>query len=230
MKLFGVPASLLYGAALIPSFFFGQALAQSDAYDLRGVKLGMSLADFRKVEYPDTNRFKNAKSVCTGDSEATRARGGYKLQQYSYEKKLEIIKCSWFSPDAVGTNYSSIVYEIGGIPSGVLYKFVPLAPDKEPQLFEIEATIDNDHFDFLIKAYVEKYGRPATNKTETIQNKAGAFFENRTLSWKNMQSEIEIEQRYEKVTLMRVLYTHNQLTSFVNSMARDILGKPSDKL
>src|SRR3546814_3545828 len=88
----------LFGLFLLHS----TAYAQSDAYDLRCIKLGIPLVDFRKITYPDLDRFKNARSICTGDAEAERARGGYKLQQYSYEKQLKIIKCSWFSPEVVG--------------------------------------------------------------------------------------------------------------------------------
>src|SRR3546814_231341 len=86
-------SGFLFGLFLLHS----TAYAQSDAYDLRGIKLGIPLVDFRKITYPDLDRFKNARSICTGDAEAERARGGYKLQQYSYEKQLKIIKCSWFS-------------------------------------------------------------------------------------------------------------------------------------
>src|SRR3546814_13349406 len=80
----------------LSGFLFGlfplhsTAYAQSDAYDLRGIKLGIPLVDFRKITYPDLDRFKNARSICTGDAEAERARGGYKLQQYSYGKQLKI--------------------------------------------------------------------------------------------------------------------------------------------
>src|SRR3546814_12541140 len=67
----------------------------------------------------------------------------------------------------------------------------------------IEATINNDHFDYLVDAYKEKYGSPVKNKIESVQNKAGAHFENQILTWKSASSTLEIEQRYENVTLMR---------------------------
>src|SRR3546814_13952589 len=117
-----------------------------------------------------------------------------------YEKQLNIIKCSWFSPGVVGSNFGSVVYEVGGIPAGVIYKFVAEPSEAKPLLFEIEATINNDHFDYLVDAYKEKYGSPVKNKIESVQNKAGAHFENQILTWKSASSTLEIEQRYENKT------------------------------
>jgi hypothetical protein len=80
-------------------------------------------------------------------------------------------------------------------------KFGPAFPKyyraefKDGKLARVSVTIDQGLAGQVIIALTEKYGKPSTDDVKSIQNRAGATFDNRVATWVRDDGEIKVEQR-----------------------------------
>ena len=78
---------------------------------------------------------------------------------------------------------------IAGVP--VLFLMISLY---DKRVASIHVRFPESAFDRVSEALIEKFGQPKSDKTETIQNRGGAKFENRTLAW----DDVKVTQRAGK--------------------------------
>ena len=66
----------------------------------------------------------------------------------------------------------------------------------------------NDNYQHIKDVLVERYGRPTSAKTNTVQNKAGASFKSEELSWRGARVSLVLEQRAGRVDDFMLTFTH----------------------
>jgi hypothetical protein len=73
------------------------------------------------------------------------------------------------------------------------------------KLETIGITFDEKHFSQVGAALEEKYGQ-GNLKSETLQNRMGATFENRILSWRKGEATLEAKRYSGKIDTSSVIY------------------------
>lgn len=66
----------------------------------------------------------------------------------------------------------------------------------------------NDNYQRIKDVLVERYGRPASAKLDSVQNKAGASFRSEELTWRGARVSLVLEQRSGKVGNFLITFTH----------------------
>ena|GEM_PF-869433 len=73
------------------------------------------------------------------------------------------------------------------------------------KLETISISLDEKHFSQVIAALVEKYGQGAT-RTEQVQNRLGAAFENKIYSWRRNNATLQAKRYAAKLDTSEVIY------------------------
>ena len=206
------------------------SISAAEPYSFRTYKLGMSIAEFRKLPHPDPENYKDYTPfvVCSGDPK--QAEIDFKLTASDREKKVGIIRCKYFTVDLPGQFFSEPV-EAGIITAniGTYVTFQFLQTTDTYRLFEIDIESTSDNFDHFASVYTERFGTPS-RANRPVQNTLGATFEDSLLVWSNGESFIAIQQRWNQIDNMRIQYLHTQLNMEANKRFEAVFGKPSDKL
>lgn len=73
------------------------------------------------------------------------------------------------------------------------------------KLETISIALDEKHFSQVAAALSEKYGQ-GNSRSETLQNRMGATFENRTILWRRGQATLEAKRYSGKLDTSSVMY------------------------
>jgi hypothetical protein len=211
----------------------------TEPYDLRGIKLGMLLSEFRKTPHPDGIR---ATVICQGDPEA---RSLYTLSAYGDEATAGVIVCNFYEwggmryrilrevlPGSTSPpTWEEAALNVATIGVYMEYKFIP-DPTRadEPALYSIVVRSNVGYWYKFWEAYTAKYGKPTNVSEAPVQNKAGATFDNVEAVWDNGVSTITLIKRFERIDNTYVFYEHRRLASEIKRRVEQKEGKPSDKL
>jgi hypothetical protein len=213
--------------------FWSTALAEP--YALRSFKLGMMLIEFRAIPHPDQERYPGVRLYCTGDASLSELRSSdrFDLDVLGSEAKIGIKRCKYFRPMKLIVNEE--LFETGVIVAniGAYVTFEFLSDGEDPQiyyLFRIQIRSNTGYFDQFLSAFKQRFGEPHAARNEPVQNKFGGVFDNHAITWTNPESSIRMEQRWNRIDNMRIVYTHHRLLQELNKRIEVIEGKPSDKL
>lgn len=78
-------------------------------------------------------------------------------------------------------------------------------------LYDIIGTFKQTDFERVSSAFVEKYGKPNSDITQSYQNRFGATFTGRIMGWKNLVSSIQLSERTSDLDVSGVAFTHDDL-------------------
>jgi hypothetical protein len=96
-------------------------------------------------------------------------------------------------------------------------------------LTSVLLTFDSRSFRTVTSALSEKYGTPTSEKTDIVQNRAGATFDNRNVVWKNASGELTASERFSKITDSSVqLFSADYRRFFMDRKAADQKGRAKD--
>jgi hypothetical protein len=112
--------------------------------------------------------------------------------------------CSLFGkPDRAhkGPKHEAGTY--AGVPANIMARFY------EDRLTSISVTIFSSHFDSVVKALTERYGKPDSLETPIVKNRMGAEFQNVKAQWKRGDVILGAEKYGSSVTDGRVSYLTN---------------------
>lgn len=205
-------------------------------YAFRGTTLGITLAEFRETAFPDKQEYGEAKVVCTGDL-SMKDPGviwAY-LDPRGADQSMGLVKCAWARPPKATSGYDA-EWRLSNIRVGpvaalqVFYHFLKDPTDGVIRLFKVDITGGNHIFNGGLLGLTERFGNPTHSREETVQNKAGAAFKNRTLTWDNGLSSIELRERWLRVDQSQLTYIHTALNNHYKAERQRIEGKPGDKL
>jgi len=149
--------------------FFGlSANAADEPFELRGVRLGITLDEFRKAQYPSPDS-EMVSPYCHTDPQAKRAADRDAQHLSDEERALGVLKCTWYLKDGS----RSVVFEIAGVTAKAYYYFVSPQPNEKPILYLIEVEGTNKETAIIYKALSGKYGEPLDQVQEQVVNRSG---------------------------------------------------------
>ena len=186
-----------------------------DAYSRRDYKLGMTIAQFLSMPFPDLNRDPGAYAVCSNDPRLSNPTLiGYTSVQFvpATWSKAGVVECRYFFNSQITDTYSS-VFEAGlGLADAMLMTEFYFIPDDSGKLrlFWIITEGPSDSFARIVPIMQTAYGSPLA-RTEVWQNQIGNTFNNEIFTWINSASQIEIRHFASEVTKFRLEHRLNVL-------------------
>lgn len=207
-----------------------QPAIAAEPYDLRGIKLGMSISEFKKLPHPDGN---DSKVICTGDSKPEGIRQDYELSVYGDESKAGVIICNFYllRPFPTRLIWLDAQLNVASINAYMKYKFLPdPLRGNELSLYAIIVRSNVAAWEKFWEGYTGKYGPPNHISDAPMQNKVGATFDNVVATWDNKISGITLRKRFERIDNSYIFYIHYRLSQEITRMIEKRDGKPSDKL
>jgi len=202
----------------------------AEPYDLRGIRLGMSLTQFRAMPHPDG---KKTKAICQGDPEAGRMflyPSGPGADVGAIECNIYEFKSPSYSPN-LSPSWHEAGLNVATIGVYMEYEFIP-DPEKNGEyalyLMIVRSNVGN--WETFWSAYNTKYGPPDSLSDASTQNRMGAIFNNVEAVWDNSESTITLVKRYLRVDNTYIFYGDSRLLEEIERLKLKKHGKPSDKL
>lgn len=182
-----------------------------DAFSRRDFKLGMTLKEFKRVPFPDSDKSPSAFSVCSNEPKSRDA--GYETAML-FSDVLEtagVIKCAFFFVDNISSVPMVFDAGLGLADTQVSTEFYFLPDDSSVQrLFWIQTSGPAEMAGALVPIMTKAYGEPA-HRVETWQNQVGGKFDNDVYTWDNSSSEINLKHFGDKITVFNLRHTLNPL-------------------
>jgi hypothetical protein len=188
-------------------------LAQAaEPYSVRGITLGILLADFKIAPALDQDRWPGSHALCSDDRPAATPSKAIadELALTAAEVKAGIVRCA-FAHLATGT-LEPAGPVIAGTAAQVGFVFVPDRKG-ELRLAAVRAEGVSEDYDKVKLALAKRYGPPQAVVRGFAYDAAGAKLTDETARWSNGVSQIEIDQRLEDqdVNHMAIEYRHEAL-------------------
>lgn len=187
-------------------------------FDFKGVALGTSLDEFRRLPHPDG---KPSQVVCTGEK-ATRT-SGYSSEPIGVmifddtEKALGVTKCIWVTVGEKYGNGSTAMLSLAnsGYGSGdYSFSFIKDPKDGIPRLYKFTGSSNVAAYQATVEALSGKWGVPTLEKG-AVQNRIGNSFDKETATWANPLASILVESRFSKIDDMIVIMTDDRLFKII---------------
>lgn len=184
----------------------------SERFDFKGVFLGTSIDDFKKLPHPDlvnentSASVKKSEVVCSGEKGPAIGdpREPYQVSIYDPdEKSAGIKKCIWVSNSS---GYTGDIAPISIAGSGYgfydyTFSFMPSTEEDDLVLYKFEGQTNNNAFDDTIDALTNKYGPPKKHK-DTVRNGMGNEFTQITAIWDAGESVITVTNIWGSIDKM----------------------------
>lgn len=188
--------------------------------DFRGIELGTSLADLRRIVFPEA---RGAQILCTHDLELQHIRPIPDLAADEAAARAGAIACAALALASVPglpagsrqTELSRALINAGGIDVQPVYWLVP-APGGEVEetarLYRIVLRSNADFWPRTIAAFTRRYGQPTEAGQSAFTSDDGRRLANGTAFWRVGETSIQIVQRNGSVSRMTIVYEHHGLS------------------
>jgi hypothetical protein len=204
----------LVAVAILAAVIHSSASAQN-LYDVRGLRLGASLSDIRKLPYPDGARWPDAKLICTGDPESTAIAPDFSTADDDL-LKAGVVSCSYYRP--AGRKFSPWGLDVAGTARmHVLLFFTPAGFPEEQRLrlYLISLEARTEHFDAVAAALKQTYGEPQQSRPLVYESE-GKRYDNIRLGWQAAGGIVVMERYFYDAKTMYVTYQHQGLADAVD--------------
>lgn len=213
---------LLTNAMICP--VFAQS-STSKQFDFKGVALGTSLDDFRKMHHPDVGnpdyKSKSSTVICTGDKVPTHKNSSLRAEDASSpllvpfdpamlrvdetEKKLGVKKCVWVNNSALDelllpSSNLGVISLYGTITYS--FSFIPTPKDHTLRFYKFNGSYSTVAYGIALEALTKKFGEPTAATTPTPGSKDEAI-------WSNKTQTIKIELLFNEI--MQITLIDNDL-------------------
>jgi hypothetical protein len=157
--------------------------AYSEPYDFQGIRLGITLSEFKATPPPVRPLSEDYKVILN----CSDAQGG-------------TVDCAWrqrsIQYDLLTYGSKAHIDVAGQHSKDHSFEFIAKPEDPEPRLFRITLKMEssdmrymNHRYQVLVDALEQRFGRPS-EKSEVVQNAFGARFNNEIRSWGNTKSNV----------------------------------------
>lgn len=200
-------------------------------FSLRGIELGITIDEFRRIPHPDRPD-DGYRVFCTLDKENNRKNSLIGLYLMEGQIRLGHQRCNYFVRPKGWEMYMFGQVSIANITRVTMpsFEFYRGSPSEPYRLHRIALAIGADDMEQLVRALRERYGPPQADLVEAVQNRLGAKFDVRSLTWMRPNSTISVVQHQPKIGQVAVIFTHIGLLLQIESAREKNLGKPSDNL
>src|SRR5215475_2228620 len=204
-----------FAVAILTVLTHSSAYAQ-DIYDFRGLRLGASLSEIRKVPYPDVARWPDVKLICSGDKERAQVSSEWSTPDESL-LKIGVVVCGYYRPTGRNFSYWGLDF-IGVTRMQALLFFTPASflEEQRLRLYLISLEAPTEHFDAITAALKNTYGEPSHSKPLQFRSE-GKIYDNLRLGWRQASGGILVTERYfHDIKTMYVTYQHERLADAVD--------------
>lgn len=178
----------------------------SEPHDFKGIRLGISLAEFRAAPVPDDREYEEQECTYRGFSTPGT---GVVCEKYKVRPEPEcdtptadgVIACQWvykernYKNQRGKTHYPSIA---GRTVDHYSLEFIARPDDVEPKLFRMEFRYKGslnaiaDRYEIVGAALAERFGNPTAREEIPVRNAFGAVFEKGIRVWANKHSKVAL--------------------------------------
>jgi hypothetical protein len=196
-----------------------------EPYSLRGIHLGILLADFKIMPARDSEVWPDAKPFCSDDPVGAASATAVSKS----EAAAGFVRCGIFDAGAGGPEMAGLI--VAGIKTDAAFIFVPDYAGAM-RLAWIRATAASSDYGKIRAALLSRYGPPKTTMRGYAYDAAGAKLVDETTVWSNDVSTIRLDQREEKidVQMMSLDYNHEALTAEGLKRLKAVTKNAADQL
>ncbi len=196
----------------------------AEPYALRGIRLGMLLADFKILPHPDRDSAPEARPLCSDDPAA-----GAAISASKAESKVGIVRCAYFHEGTNPPAPAGLI--VVGAKADVTFVFVPDSKGGL-RLAWMRAATASDHYASIRAALLKKYGQPKSKMQGFVHDAAGTTLVDETLRWSNGASDIQLDQRDEgaDIQVMSIEYSDEALAAEGLRRLKAVVGEAVDSL
>ncbi|GGE97861.1 hypothetical protein [Sphingomonas prati] len=175
---------------------------------MRGIPLGITLAEYRAITPFSDNGYINPRSACSDQPMPD----GVRLEDVPpHDTEVGVVSCQWFS-DMPGLSFKMVTRHFialgeGSGPPG----FAFISDGRAQRLFRIGFKANSDYYAGIHAALFQNYGAPKV-VTSIFLTQAGGQFPNATSTWDNGVSSIVLEQRCGQTDRYCLTYRHKALS------------------
>jgi len=207
--------------------------AKAEPFDLRGIRLGITIDEFKKAPVPSDHSYAETRVYCT-EEEIPLAVSGFVSIQYPRGNLAKVggRSCDFAVKSEPGDrSFDRVHWNIAGAFTQPVLGFIS-DPDQPStyRLAAIEMTFNIGQWDKLFLAHQRKYGEPTDASEGVVQTPMGVKYPKITATWRNRDSSITLEQRYQKVNRMRIVYEHSGLMTVFRKRLIEADAKAAGKL
>ena len=201
------------------------AMGAATAYEFPGVRLGMSLAEFRKVAYPEA---KGASVVCDGDAQVRDLRPSPELVATGEEASAGVQACGFYR---YGRILGSLPPEwivaplrFGGMPVAATFWFIASrggptanrdADVGHSRLFRITLRTNVTGWDDVWREATSRYGAPTFTSREPFALAPRRSIDNLVATWDDGASTVVASMREDRPSRSTVRFLHKELNWMV---------------
>jgi hypothetical protein len=205
--------------------------APAEPVTFRGIPMGVALADFRKMPFPDEAKHPKTRIMCSGDKGLAKF-SYFEKPPWSQEmERIGVTACSFYTPTQHGNPYRNGVdlANIGGWDT--TFHFSPSSfPDgTRDRLYLITVTPKAETYQTLVDALAAKYGKPETT-SEKIKNRMGAEFVDEIATWRSEGSTILVKRYNGRIDQALVAYSQDEITKVVGDAGAGLAVENAKKL
>ena len=196
----------------------------AEPYALRGIRLGILLADFKILPHPDRDSAPEARPFCSDDPAA-----GAAIPVSKVESKVGIVRCAYFHEGSSPPAPAGLI--VVGAKADMTFVFVPDSTGAL-RLAWMRAATGSDHYASIRAALLKKYGQPKSKMQGFVHDAAGTKLVDETLYWSNGASDIRLDQRDEgaDILVMSIEYSHEALAAEGLKRLKAVAGEGVDSL
>lgn len=206
-------------------------VALAEPFAFRGILLGISLADFRKTQFPDEAKYPKSRVICSGDKEATKLLDLERPPIGADLTRIGAVACNFYSLMngrlfRNGPDFANV----GGYETTFFFSPATMPAPLRHKLYMVTITPRSNHYQTIVDALSAKYGKPANIATNKIKNRMGAEFIDETATWKNEASTIAVKKYNDNINQSILLYLLDVVVDAVNSATATLATENAKKL
>ena len=195
------------------------AACHAEPFSFRGIALGTSLSDLRRIQFPEAP---GARILCSHDLETIDIRPTAEYVAPEGEARAGVVVCGAYTFGKVLGAASKVLpsewllarLDAGAIEAAPLFWFVPEGkadPEETGRLYRIAIRSNTAYWPEARAAYVRRYGPPTSIEVITFRQEGKRDLPAEILTWATTQSTIRLAQRDEVATRMAIAFEHTEL-------------------
>ncbi len=195
--------------------------SRAEPFSFRGIALGTSLADLRRIRFPEKPE---ARILCSHDAEAADIRPTSEYVAPDHEAHAGAVVCTAYTFGKVLGAASRILpsewiaarLDVGAIEATPFFWFVPhdrtADVEETGRLYRIAIRSNSAYWTATRAAFIRRYGPATSIGSVTIRQEGKRDLPGETLTWVNDESTIRLVQRDEVATRMTMTFEENRLS------------------
>jgi hypothetical protein len=179
---------------------------------MKGLPLGIELAEFRSFPIPHSDDYKDPRALCSGDEDKDAP------STLDFNQKIGVVICQWWATPVNNTIFPgrpaleerlpvTLGTEGGGPPTFTFLRDARGMMRLETILMETNI----QYWDGEVAALSAKFGAPTRTKS-TVRNGLGEDLPGDQVRWKNGVTTLLVERPCAETYLMCTTYTQDELS------------------